>query len=98
MNTTPDGGMMNRTTLKRGQLGVCSAGSGGKRVANSPSEKRRLSKHTQGFANKDEQREDPDSHRAFEQNLEVLRIEMIQPRWEFPGVVESVERRLIVAH
>ena len=51
-----------------------------KRVANSPSKECRLSKHAQSIADKDEQGKYPDSQRAFEQNLEVFRVEMIKPR------------------
>jgi hypothetical protein len=69
-----------------------------KRVANSPSKECRLSKHAQGIADKDEQCKYPDSQRTFEQNLQIFRVKMIQPRWELPRTVEGVKRRLIVAH
>jgi len=94
MKTTPEGGIMNRTIL----ITVSSIQLMDKRVANSPSKECRLSKHAQSIADKDKQCKYPDSQRTFEQNLQIFRVEMVQPRWEFPGIVESVKRRLIIAH
>lgn len=66
----------------------------GKRI--SPSKKCGLAEESKRIVNEDEERQDPYSQGAFEEDLEVLRIEVIQPRREFLGVVEGDERCLFI--
>jgi hypothetical protein len=63
-----------------------------------PSEECRLAKHPQGIVDENKDGEDPDSQGAFEQNLEIPGIEMVQPRGKLLRTVKSMKRRLLIPH